>query len=124
VVVEAAGDDGFRFIRAGCAGLLRPGIPPEQLQMVLTKVMAGEIWAPPTVLSRVIRHLMRTDNQPFLTSREQQVFELVSSGLRNQDVADALFISRETVRWHMRSIYAKLGKGAVQRIRGPHSASR
>jgi DNA-binding NarL/FixJ family response regulator len=44
-----------------------------------------------------------------LTSREQQVLELVAQGLANRTIARSLAISESTVKNHLRSVYAKLG---------------
>jgi len=43
-----------------------------------------------------------------LTDRERQVISLVGEGLRNQQIADRLFISVITVRHHLTSIFSKL----------------
>ena len=44
-----------------------------------------------------------------LSKRESQVAELVFTGRTNQRVAEALFISRDTVKTHCRRIFGKLG---------------
>jgi DNA-binding CsgD family transcriptional regulator len=44
-----------------------------------------------------------------LTSREQEVLELVGEGLRNAEIAEALWVSPGTVRKHLENIYSKLG---------------
>ncbi len=44
-----------------------------------------------------------------LSSRELEVLDLISRGLSNQDIADKLFISLGTVKWHTSNIYGKLG---------------
>jgi DNA-binding CsgD family transcriptional regulator/tetratricopeptide (TPR) repeat protein len=44
-----------------------------------------------------------------LTARERDVAMLVATGLTNQEIADALFISRDTARTHVTNIYGKLG---------------
>ena len=38
-----------------------------------------------------------------------EVLELIANGLSNREIADKLFICRETVRWHIRSLYSKIG---------------
>ena len=44
-----------------------------------------------------------------MTAREAEILTLVSQGYTNQQIAETLCICRETVRWHMRMLYAKLG---------------
>jgi LuxR family maltose regulon positive regulatory protein len=44
-----------------------------------------------------------------LSERETDVLRLISAGLTNQDIADKLFISLNTVRTHTKNINAKLG---------------
>lgn len=54
-----------------------------------------------------------------LTSRELEVLVLVADGLHNRDIAQALAISEHTVKFHLASIFGKLGVStrteAVQR---------
>lgn len=56
-----------------------------------------------------------------LTRREQEVLKLISAGLTNQEIAEELVISYETVKKHAGNIYRKLGVGnrteAVSRAR-------
>jgi DNA-binding NarL/FixJ family response regulator len=47
-----------------------------------------------------------------LTTREGEVLELASRGLSNREVAAALAISEHTVKFHLASIYGKLGAGS------------
>lgn len=44
-----------------------------------------------------------------LSAREREVATLVASGMRNRDVAAALFVSEKTVESHLARIYGKLG---------------
>jgi ATP/maltotriose-dependent transcriptional regulator MalT len=44
-----------------------------------------------------------------LTPRETQVLELVADGLSNKAIASALGVSDETVKFHLASIFGKLG---------------
>jgi LuxR family maltose regulon positive regulatory protein len=44
-----------------------------------------------------------------LSDRELEVLQLVAEGLTNREVAQRLFISLRTVKWHTSNIYGKLG---------------
>lgn len=44
-----------------------------------------------------------------LTPREQEVLRLMSAGSSNREIADALVITVDTVRWYSKQIYSKLG---------------
>lgn len=44
-----------------------------------------------------------------LTSRELQILYKMQSGLSNRELADTLFITEGTLKWHLRNIYGKLG---------------
>lgn len=48
-------------------------------------------------------------NQYKLTQREIEIVELIADGLSNQDIAEKLFISANTVRNHIYNIYRKMG---------------
>lgn len=44
-----------------------------------------------------------------LSKRELEILALLATGLKNQEIADQLFISLNTVLYHNKNIYSKLG---------------
>jgi DNA-binding CsgD family transcriptional regulator len=63
------------------------------------------------------------DNDPAgLSTREREVLALVRDGLRNAEIAEALWVSPATVRKHLENIYEKLDvhtrTAAVARVHG------
>ena len=97
------------LLRIGCMGFLKVDAPEWQFRRAVEAVSSGEIWAPRKFVSQMCRELLSAYDPRKLTAREDQVLALLAAGHSNREIADYLSISRETVRWHMRAIYRKLG---------------
>ncbi len=58
-----------------------------------------------------------------LSDRELEVLELINAGLTNQDISSRLYLSLNTVKWHLKNIYGKLAvdnrAAAAARARSP-----
>ncbi len=58
-----------------------------------------------------------------LSVREREVMELAAGGMRNREIAERLMISPNTVKFHLRTIYSRLGvRNRVQAARVAASA--
>ena len=95
--------------------LLKNAAPPEVLHAVRT-VNAGHAMLAPEITARLMRQFAPRRGEPrhafadaVLSERELQVIRLVARGRSNQEVADELFLSLETVRTYLRRMFAKLG---------------
>ncbi len=110
LVAEESNECAFvgQMVRAGYWGLIQPSAKPRQLWRAIQAVARGELWAGRAVLTRVIAGLLPAVNFG-LTARESEILQLIVQGCRNQEIAERLFISLDTVRWHLRSLYKKLG---------------
>ena len=94
---------------------------PEVLTAIMSLVIIGEIYIPPTLVSNLSYKALQKENiAPFdeqippniieeLTPRQRDVLELVHYGLSNKVIADRLSISENTVKAHMGAIMKKLG---------------
>lgn len=51
-----------------------------------------------------------------LTPRECEVLKLIAKGYTNSEIAEALFISKHTVKNHVSNIYRKLGEDDRTRV--------
>ena len=98
-------EDIFRALEAGARGYLLKDTTSEELVAAVRQVHEGERYLPQAVASRLADRLIR----PSLTPRELDVLRLVSRGRTNKEMASAMFISEETVKTHMKSLFQKLG---------------
>jgi DNA-binding NarL/FixJ family response regulator len=100
-----------QLLRAGYQGLIRREESPATVLRAVQAVGEGQLWFPRLTMSRVLRNFLTAEDPNRLTARELEILALISAGFNNQEVADKLFISRETVRWHVKSLNAKLAVG-------------
>jgi DNA-binding NarL/FixJ family response regulator len=94
--------------------LLKNASPPEVLHAVRT-VHAGHGMLAPEVTARLMRQFTPRRSprrhafaDALLSEREVQVIRLVARGYSNQEIADELFLSLETVRTYLKRMFAKL----------------
>lgn len=93
-----------RAIQAGARGFLLKSMRPDDIVASIRQVHAGKKSVPPEVAAHVAQHF--TDD--ILTPREIEIVRLIAAGNRNRDIADALSITEDTVKVHVRHIMEKL----------------
>jgi DNA-binding NarL/FixJ family response regulator len=98
-------EDIFRALEAGAITYLLKDQLGEDLIPIIRQVHAGERPLPEEVGRKLADRIQLGGN---LTGRELEVLELVSKGMRNKEVAAALFVTEETVHGHIKSILSKL----------------
>lgn len=96
-----------RLVCAGCLGFLSHLSVPI-LRRAVRAVAMGELWVSRRFLSGLLRRLISESTQQ-LTGREAEILRLKQAGASNQQIAAQLFISKETVRWHIRHLNQKRG---------------
>ncbi len=94
-----------RALEAGARGYMLKSMPPRDLIEGIRQVHAGKKRIPPEVGSHLAEHM----GEEGLTAREVEVLQHIAGGNRNQDIAQQLFISEETVKVHVKHIMEKLG---------------
>jgi DNA-binding NarL/FixJ family response regulator len=98
-----------RLLRMGFDGAIERSAPPAIFRRALSAVAEGELWASRKSVSALVREFLSDTGPTKLTTRQREIFDLLAKGYKNREIADALFVSRDTIRWHLRGIYAKLG---------------
>jgi len=103
------------LINVGARGYFDLNDPSGQLPEAVRVIHRGEIWLPrdkmSSIMDRIISIVGRDIKEKTLdqlTPTEFQVLKLIGQGKSNEDIGKILFISKNTVRSHIKSIYAKL----------------
>jgi DNA-binding NarL/FixJ family response regulator len=55
--------------------------------------------------------LSEKDGKCVLTRREQTILDMLARGLRNRQISERLEITERTVKFHVSSLFTKLGAG-------------
>ena len=103
----------FPALKAGAIAYILKDMKMDKLVDVLHRAIQGEVTLHPRVATRVLQNIRgeSDDEQPLfaeLTSRETDVLKLIANGMTNNQIAEKLFISENTVKGHVSNILSKL----------------
>jgi DNA-binding NarL/FixJ family response regulator len=97
----------FDSLCAGACGYITKNASPEEILDAIREVKKGG--APMSArIARMVVGSFKGFEATSLTDREREVLEQLCKGKSYKMVADALFISHDTVRHHIKNIYKKL----------------
>jgi len=98
----------------GIHGLIYQQESFKVLCKVIPAILAGELWYSRKMMSRCLLNgqgaggRIRTDIASCLTGREREILIRIATGTGNQQIADELYISLNTVKTHIYNIYKKI----------------
>lgn len=109
----------FRAMKIGAKGYVLKTMASAQLIYAIDEVLSGKIYLPSALSSRFFEHFQRTFKEEaaaqtaenllnYLTSREEEVLDLLTQGNNYKTIAAKLFISETTVKTHVNNIFQKL----------------
>lgn len=93
-------------LEGGADGFALKTAPPRQTIEAIRQVGQGNLVFPPAARKWLRGHLH--DPGPDLSEREWEVLEQVAKGLTNPQIADALSVTENTVKFHLQNIFQKL----------------
>jgi two-component system NarL family response regulator len=97
-------EDIFRAIQSGAKSYLLKDTPVDELAAMIRAVHAGKETLPNKVAERLAARRQRADLSP----RELQVLQLLTRGRSNKEMAASLFVSEDTVKAHLKTLFSKL----------------
>lgn len=105
--------DLFNALRYGAKGYLLKDIAPQELISSVIHVAEGNVMLTPSMASKMLsefkhREKRREGEEQTLSSREVEILRHVAQGSTNKQIAEALFITENTAKVHLRNIMDKL----------------
>ena len=105
-----------RLFDAGASGAISKAIQPLALSTLVRETLDGHVihvGSRPAVSSRnrgVRAHAVAAEDCP-LTTRELEILQYVAAGSTNGEIARRLWVTEQTVKFHLSNIYRKLEVG-------------
>lgn len=113
----------FNILENGASGYLLKKTAPEELVKAIYCVWKGESYLSPSITKKVIDKRFHdkgdkvyNNSNQMLTSRENEIIQLIAEGHTNKSIAGILFISPKTVDTHRSHIMQKLNMHNVADI--------
>jgi DNA-binding NarL/FixJ family response regulator len=101
----------FQSLQAGGNGYLLKNTSPAEILHALTEVYNGGSALSPAVARKVIQYFQAAPfqvNDYHLTTKEKELLQFLVQGMSYKMIADAMMISFETVKSHVKNVYRKL----------------
>jgi DNA-binding NarL/FixJ family response regulator len=108
----------FAAIRSGAKGYLLKNVKSEQLVLALKSLERGEAAISPSMTMRLMEEFSQHHNgnsgssnalHNVLSDREREILQQIALGASNDEIANRLYLSVNTVKHHVHSILSKLG---------------
>lgn len=97
-------EDIYRAIQSGAKSYVLKDTPDDELAETIRAVHAGEEKLPSRVAQRLAERQQRAD----LSRREMDVLQLLIKGRSNKEIGAALFVTEDTVKAHLKTLFIKL----------------
>ena len=97
-------------LQAGARGFIHAQMPPQQIVRALEVALEGKVVLPRELLKALVEEEQSsTENLSRLSPKQREILAMVAEGLSNAQIARRSFLSKSTIKQHLRAAYKVLG---------------
>ncbi len=114
LTLSSFGDEQYYFnmVNAGAKGFVLKNASIVELEKAIKEVAKGGSWFSSELLQKVILNISSKTKKQIesdLSPRELEILKLICENLSNEQIADKVNLSYDTVKWHRANILSKTG---------------
>jgi DNA-binding NarL/FixJ family response regulator len=100
----------YKMVEAGVKGFVLKNSGLSELEQAITEVASGGNWFSNELLQKVIINISKSSpNEIEFSEREIEVLKLICDGLTNDQIAEKIHLSPDTIKWHRNNLLSKTG---------------
>lgn len=102
----------LKMIEAGAKGFVQKEAGIDELKKAILEISAGKTFYSPDILQKVLQNIhtiTHSEKAVEFSSRELEILELICNGLTNEQIAEKIHLSYDTIKWHRSNILTKSG---------------
>ncbi len=113
LTVHITPQDTVEALKLDVRGIILKESAPSEIMDCITTVLNGDTYFDRGVTERALHHSVdnpsdRTEALNSLTAREREIVALVSTGLKNREIAEECGLTEGTVKTHLHNIFGKI----------------
>lgn len=114
LALSSFGDEKYYFhmIEAGVKGFVLKNASMAELENAIKEVAAGGSWFSSELLQKIIVSISSKPKKEAvveLSDRESEILKLICESLTNEQIAEKINLSYDTIKWHRANILSKTG---------------
>jgi len=108
LTIHEDNDSVYDSLRNGASGYLIKNIQPSELINCIQEVLKGGAPMSMNIARMIVNSFRKNVQEEPLTRRENEILHKLREGKSYQAIANELYISKSTVKFHIKNIYHKL----------------
>jgi len=100
----------YKMVEAGVKGFVIKNSGISELEQAINEVSSGGSWFSNELLQKVIINISKSNiKEAEISDREIEILKYICDGLTNDQIAEKIHLSPDTVKWHRTNLLAKTG---------------